>query len=136
MPLTVDRYRVLLATDPATEPSEHVVAVIHGDRMRAELEAPKHSTISLEGTPMAYMALWLWAACHREHILTDVPFQDFTDRILLNFEEVEDAPNFPGSPVVPDPMGPTTEADTASLSSSPASSVTSPAGSIPTPTPA
>jgi hypothetical protein len=133
MPLTVDRYTVLLKTEEYAEPFEREVAVIHGDRMRAELEGPKQGITSLEARPMAYMALWLWAACLREKVLDDVSFEDFQN-MLLNFEEVPDALNFPGSPVVVDPLGPTTEEDSASLSSSPGSSATSPAGSTQTPT--
>lgn len=131
MPLTVDRYRVLLTdADPAVMPSEHVVSVIHGDRVRAELEAGKRGIPAMQTAPMTFLGLWLWAACLREKVLADVTYDDFQDR-LLNFEEVADEPQFPGSPVTPDAMGPTTEAATASPSSSPVSSVPSSSGSTP-----
>lgn len=132
MPLTIDRYRILLDTDPAAEPVEHVVRVIHGDRVRAELEASKRSLPPMQSAPMTYLGLWLWAACLREKVLDGVGFDDFQTQ-LLNFEEVEDVPAFPGSNVPGDPMGPTTEAGTGSPSSSPASSGPSTSGSTPPP---
>lgn len=132
MPLTVDRYRVLLAPDPAANPVEAEVAVIHGDRLRAELEAPRQGITDMAALPMHMISVWLWAACLRSKVIPETGFQAFANEMLLNFEEVEDTDGVDGQPA--DPMGPTSEG-TDSPSSSPASSETSPAGSTPTPIP-
>lgn len=135
MPLTVERYTVLLAVSPDTEPVEHVVAVVNGDRLRAELEGPKHGITSPATFPMHYMTLCLWSACLRSKLVEDVTFPDFKD-LCLNFDQVEETDPFPGEDTPADPLGPTKEEGTASPSSSPASSVPSTSGSTPTPTPA
>lgn len=133
MPLTVEKYRVLLTESPDAEPVEHEVAVVNGDRLRAELEGPKHGITSPATYPMHYMTLCLWASCLRSKLIEDVAFPEFKD-MCLNFDEVEAAPAFPGEDAPADPMGPTA-AGTSSPSSSPESSDPSSSGSTPTPTP-
>jgi hypothetical protein len=61
--VTVQRptYRIELA-----DGSEHVVEVLHGDQLRAELQAPHHGIPVNPGElPLATTTLWLWAACKR-----------------------------------------------------------------------
>jgi hypothetical protein len=134
MPLTVDRYLVLIQSSPDADPVEHAVAMVNGDRLRAELEGPKHGVSSPETKPMHYMALCLWSACLRSKVIEDVDFQAFKDQ-LLNFDEVEEVEPFPGDAPVDDDLGPT-QAGTGSPSSSPANSANSDSGSTPPPTPA
>jgi hypothetical protein len=135
MPLTVDRYTLLLAPSPDADPVEHEVALVNGDRLRAELEGPKHGIHNPATSPMHYMTLCLWAACLRSKVLEDVDFPTFKDQ-CLEFAEVEQVEAFPGDDPAPDPMGPTQAGDIASPSSSPASSDPSSFGSTPPPTPA
>jgi hypothetical protein len=135
MPLTVDRYTILLADEPAANPREVEVALVNGDRLRAELEGPKQGVPTPDVKPMHYMTICLWAACLRSKVIKpEVDFPTFAE-MCLDFEEVKEEPQFPGSPVVEDPMGPTA-AGTGSPSSLPTSSESSPAGSTPPPTPA
>lgn len=134
MPLTVDRYRVLIQTDPAAEAIEREVVVLHTDRLRAELEAPRHGLTDMTKTPMHMVTLWLWAACLREKLVpAETKFEAFKGQIL-NYEDVEDTSEIDGQPA--DPMGPTSEE---ALTGSPSSSSTSspaPTGGIPTSIPA
>jgi hypothetical protein len=134
MPLTVERYLVLIQSSPDADPVEHEVALVNGDRLRAELEGPKHGISSPQTSPMHYMALCLWSACLRAKVVEDVDFPAFKD-ILLNFDEVPQVAQFPGDPEVVDDLGPT-PAGTGSPSSSPASTDPSNSGSTPPPTPA
>lgn len=78
MTMTPPMFRVLL-----DDGSEHVVQVLLGDQLRAELEAPKHALpVKFEAAPAHHTALWLWAALTRMGV-TDEGFRKFRDRMHL-----------------------------------------------------
>ena len=83
MPLTADRYRVLMTDD-----TEHEVTVLHGDRLRAELEGPRQGLPPMQSAPMHYVTLWLWASLTRTKTIEE-PFQGFAEKVVT-FEEIED----------------------------------------------
>lgn len=101
MSMSLPRYRVLVA-DPehpedAAHATEHDVTILHGDQLRAELEAPRNSLPGMDVAPMHGITLWIWAALVRSHVL-DVPFQEFLPR-MLGFKDLgEDNGAFPGEP--------------------------------------
>lgn len=134
MPLTVDRYTVLLKLPGSDEPTQHEVPACNPDRLRAELECGKRS-LDLKTQPMHFTTAFLWAACLREKLIADVGFQTFADTVLLEFEEVEDAPAFPGQETPQDPMGPTPLEAVTGLPSSSSTTSPGPTGEIPTSTP-
>jgi hypothetical protein len=82
-------FRVLLADveDPTVE-TELTVRVLHGDMLRAELEAPQHGFTDMKATPMHFTTLWIWASLRRTHVIED-GFQAFKPR-LLQLDEVEE----------------------------------------------
>jgi hypothetical protein len=55
---------------PDGEPVEHQLAIRNGDRLRAELEAPRHIPASLSAKASGFhlMTLWCWAAAVREGV--------------------------------------------------------------------
>jgi hypothetical protein len=63
--------------------TEHTVEVLHGDQLRAELQAP-HEGIPTDPSqlPLATTTLWLWAACKRLG-LTQAKFRVFADSELV-----------------------------------------------------
>ena len=78
MTMTPPAFRVLL-----DDGSEHVVQVLLGDQLRAELEAPKHAIpVKFEAAPAHHTALWLWAALTRVGV-TKEGFRPFRDRMHL-----------------------------------------------------
>lgn len=92
-------FRVLL--DDGTE---HTVAVLLGDQLRAELEAPRHAIpVAFEAAPAHHTALWLWAALTRLGV-ADTGFREFRDRMQLVGRVTDDEPVADG--VVPDPTQP------------------------------
>jgi hypothetical protein len=58
--------------DEAGDTTEHHLAIRNGDRLRAELEAPRHVPPALSSKASAFhtMTLWCWAAAVREGIFT------------------------------------------------------------------
>lgn len=69
-------FKVQLADD-----SEHVVQVLHGDQLRAELEAGKRKLpLDYEAAPVHHTTLWVWSACLREGL---------TEQDSITFEQTE-----------------------------------------------
>jgi hypothetical protein len=68
MPLTLPTYAVVLDVADG-DPVEFTVTVRHGDRLRAELEAPRHlppHATDARRYSFHTMTLWVWAAAVRE----------------------------------------------------------------------
>lgn len=135
MAVKIPHYRVLLAAaehpDDVAQAVEHEIYVLHGDQLRAELEAPRNGIPAMDQAPMHNITLWIWAALMRTHVI-DQAFQEFRSR-LLGFDEIKPGDPAGGGPTPGDPTQPAPLAG--SLSSSPASSATSAGGSTPTPIP-
>lgn len=100
----IPAYTVLLDTDAGVV--EHRLSIRHGDRLRAELEAPRHVPANLSTKQSAFhlMTLWCWAAAVREGIFTG-KFTDFATACALiepvKDDDQEDAvvpPTQPGPP--------------------------------------
>lgn len=96
MPLTKPRYDVLLADE--TGDVEHRVEVVFGDQLRAELEAPRHGLARIGDAPQHAVAMWIWAALTRTHVI-DQPFQEFKPRLLV-VEPVRDVDGEPAQETV------------------------------------
>lgn len=107
MTVKLPRYTVLIAAaaapDEIEEATEHEVTILHGDQLRAELEAPRQGIPAMDTAPMHGITLWIWAALMRTHVI-DQPYQDFVPR-LLGFEETETGDTLPGD--VAGPADPT-----------------------------
>lgn len=125
MSMSLPRYRVLIAgpdhdpEDPNPDlASEHEVTILHGDQLRAELEAPRNALPGMDVAPMHGITLWIWAALMRSHII-DIPFQEFMPR-MLGFEDIgEDGGALPGDPATPaDPTQPAAASGSPSASPS------------------
>jgi hypothetical protein len=87
--MDLPKFNALIAdTDEAQPPTEHEVTIMHGDQLRAELEAPKHGLNDMQAAPMHFTTLWIWAALLRTHVITD-DFRTFKGR-LLAIEAVDD----------------------------------------------
>lgn len=70
-------YRVeLLDSTDAETGNEYVVKVMHGDQLRAELEAGRRAIIP-GSQPFALTSLWVWAAMSRLH-LTELDWTTWT----------------------------------------------------------
>lgn len=117
----IKRQTYLVALNDGTE---HRLTIKHGDRMRAELEAPRHGLTIGPETAQHTAALVVWAALVREGLYAR-SFQEFKADDLDDLEPV----------AAPDPTQPptaTASASTASASASPASSAEAPpTGSTP-----
>lgn len=76
----------------------HRVEILHGDQLRAELEAPRHGiAVDPRVQPNHTTTLWVWAALVRTGVVT-VGFQDFKqDLVVLGKAEAADAPVGPTS---------------------------------------
>lgn len=69
-------YTVELLADPESDAGTvHTVRIMHGDQLRAELEAGRNM-IDAAAQPFALTSLWVWAAMTRQH-LTDLPWQEW-----------------------------------------------------------
>lgn len=70
-------FRVEMLDDPADDSTTtvHLVRIMHGDQLRAELEAGRNM-IDIQAQPFALTSLWVWAAMTRTH-LTDLPWQQW-----------------------------------------------------------
>lgn len=135
MALTRHLYDIALNTPEGI--TTHQIAVAAADRLRAELEAPKHKLT--DAGAQHTTTLWLWAACTRLG-LTDVGFQEFKHNALEEFGVVVGAdgkhatvtvdPTVPSASVVtspsPSPSPLTSEAAPATGSTPPLTSSTPP----------
>lgn len=90
----------------------HQVAPTSGDKMRAELEAPKHKLTDTGAYNST--SLNLWAALVREGLVS-VGYQEFRNEVLEEFDVVKDANNKPLMVTV-DPTQPATGAGSPSSS--------------------
>lgn len=81
--------------------SEHVVEVIHGDQLRAELEAPKHGIpVDPAQAPLHTTTLWLWASLTRTKVVSS-SFQAFRTELVGVNRVQDDDPAEPAEPVDP-----------------------------------
>lgn len=71
----------------------HRVEVLHGDQLRAELEAPKQGIpVDPKAAPNHTATLWVWAALVRTGVCT-TGFQEFAPTLLALGKALEaDAP--------------------------------------------
>lgn len=68
--------------------TEHVVQVLHGDQLRAELEAGKQGLpLSFEQAPVHHTTLWVWSAMLREGH-TSAEFQEFRSSELVMLQRL------------------------------------------------
>jgi hypothetical protein len=132
MALTRSKITVLVApigadgkADHGAEPELHELMLVHGDRLRAELEGPKYG-LQMEKAPMHYAALWAWSALVRNH-LVDQPFMDFKDRLV----DVDVDDNIE----VPPTKAAKSSSDSPSDSTGPESTGSTPSGPSPESTP-
>lgn len=81
----------------------HTVEVLHGDQLRAELQAGQEGIPVNPGVmPLATTTLWLWAACTRLGITT-AKYKAFRDSELLAVQrEREAGPDAPVDPTQQD----------------------------------
>lgn len=88
MTLSAPRFNVLLE-DADGNTTEHETRILHGDQLRAELEAPKHGLTDMSAAPMHFTTLWIWAALTRTHVI-DEDFRTFKGH-LVTLEAADDA---------------------------------------------
>lgn len=83
--------------------SEHTVEVLHGDQLRAELQAGQEGIpVNPAVMPLATTTLWLWAACTRLG-LTTARYKAFRDDELVAVRrEQETSADQPVDPTLPD----------------------------------
>lgn len=84
--MQLPKFRVLL--QEGDDQVEHEVTILHGDQLRAELEAPRHGLTDMGAAPMHFTTLWCWAALARTHVITD-DFRAFKPKMLA-LEAVDD----------------------------------------------
>lgn len=109
-------YLVELLDDPAATDAEgtvYTVKVMHGDQLRAELEAAKHRvrTSGEDAHVLGLTSLWCWAAMARTGD-TDLGWPDWRKRVAV-IERVK-APDEAPAPGDPDPSLDPTHPDTRS----------------------
>lgn len=80
----------------------HTVQVLHGDQLRAELQAGQEGIPVNPGVmPLATTTLWLWAACSRLG-LTTAKYKAFRDDELVAVQREQEAqPDQPVDPTQP-----------------------------------
>lgn len=135
MPLTLDRYTVLLHLPEASEPTEHEIASGNPDRLRAELEGHKRGIKDLQSAPIQFSSMLMWSACLRAKLIpADMPFQVFGESVLLDYAEIEED-DTDGAEPPPDAVRPTPEGEGTGPLSSSSTSSPAPTGAIPDSTP-
>lgn len=68
--------------------SEHVVQVLHGDQLRAELEAGKQGLpLDYDKAPVHHTTLWVWSALLRSGV-TEAGFQEFRAEQLVMLQRL------------------------------------------------
>lgn len=94
MALNRPTFRVELA-----DGTEHTVEVIHGDQLRAELEAKKQGIpVDFAEAPVHLTTLWVWSSLVRTGVC-QVGFQEFSNTQLVQLVR--------GKADHPDPVRPT-----------------------------
>jgi hypothetical protein len=82
--------------------TQHTAEVLHGDQLRAELEAPKHHLpVDSRVAPLHSTTLWCWASLVRQGLVTD-DFQTFRASVvgLQPAAKVAEDPTPEGQPTV------------------------------------